>query len=88
MLRINQSPAIALTTIALEGKLMAAWLPELHQAVDTARAEGAVRLNLSGLSFIDPAGVETLRALHATGVDLTGASRFIQELLTADYARA
>ena len=88
MLRINQSPAIALTTIALEGKLMAAWLPELQRAVATARAEGAVRLNLSGLSFIDPAGVETLRALHAAGVDLSGASRFIQELLTADRARA
>lgn len=88
MLRINQSPAVALTTIALEGKLMAAWLPELHQAVDSARAQGAVRLDLSGLSFIDAAGVETLQSLRANGVDLIGASRFIQELLTADRERA
>jgi anti-anti-sigma regulatory factor len=88
MLRINPSPAVALTTIALEGKLMAPWLPELRLAVDSARAEGAVRLNLSGLSFIDPAGVEALKSLRDVGVDLTGASRFIQELLTADGQRA
>jgi len=88
MLRINPSPAVSLTTIALEGKLMAPWLPALRLAVESARAEGAVRLNLSGLSFIDPAGIEALKSLRGVGVDLTGASRFIQELLTADGHRA
>lgn len=81
MLRLLQSLAAPVTTIALEGKLTSPWVPELREAVDTARATGAVRLNLSELSWVDHEGANLLRSLRESGVELTAASIFIEELL-------
>jgi anti-anti-sigma regulatory factor len=83
MLRLIQSLAAPLRIIALEGKLTAPWLPELRAAVAEARASGGVSLNLAGLSFVDHDGAELLRTLRKDGVQLMGASRFIEELLVA-----
>jgi CheY-like chemotaxis protein len=83
MLRISRSPATLLTTISLEGKLLAPWLTEVQAAVDAARAQGNVRLNLHHLHFADHDGLELLRRLKREGTDLTGASALIEGLLAA-----
>jgi ABC-type transporter Mla MlaB component len=81
MLRLIQSQATPATVISLEGKLTAPWLPELLKTVATARGHGTVRLDLAGLSFVDRDGAAVLRRLRADGIELTGASHFVAELL-------
>jgi anti-anti-sigma regulatory factor len=81
MLRLIQSPATPATVIALEGKLTAPWVPELLATVDAARHTSSVRLDLSELSFVDQEGASLLRSLRDSGVELSAASNFIEELL-------
>jgi anti-anti-sigma regulatory factor len=81
MLRLIQSLATPVTVIALEGKLTSPWVPELRAAVEAARDAGLVRLNLSELSFVDQDGASLLRSLRDSGVELTAASNFIEEML-------
>jgi anti-anti-sigma regulatory factor len=44
-------------------------------------AEGALRLDLSGLRWADREGIEALRSLAADGAELNGASSYIRLLL-------
>jgi len=88
MLRITQSPSVQLTTINLEGKLLAPWIEEVRTAVSAAQAQGAVRLNLQELSFADHVGVELLRDLSKEGVQRIGGSAFIEGLISASEHRA
>lgn len=88
MLRITQTPTVQITTIHLEGKLLSAWLDEVRSVVATARAQGAVRLNLSGLSYVDPPGAVLLRDMRHDGIELTGVSGFIEGLLAHAGQRA
>jgi anti-anti-sigma regulatory factor len=81
MLRISQSPAIQLTTINLEGKLLAAWVEEVRSAVATAQMLGAVRVNLEALTFADHAGIDLLRDLSKQQVQRVGGSAFIEGLI-------
>jgi hypothetical protein len=68
--------------LKLESKLLAAWVGELQEACRLARAEGChVRLDLSGLSFVDVLGTIALRELVRQGVHITTASPFVGELL-------
>jgi len=87
MLRITQSPAIRITTINLEGKLLEPWVDEVRTAVADARAHGLVRLNLAELRFVDHLGVDLLRGLRADGIELTGGSAFIEGLLEVSHAK-
>lgn len=88
MLRITQLPAVQITTINLDGKLLEPWVDEVRSAVAAARTTGGVRLNLDELRFVDHAGVELLRALRCDGVELTGGSALIQALLAAQHHSA
>ncbi len=81
MLRITRDPADQVIIINLEGKLLGPWIEEVQAAVAAARENGAVRMNLEGLSFIDHPGVELLRILRKNGVELVGGSAFIHGLL-------
>lgn len=81
MLRISQTPAVKLTTINLEGKLLSPWIDEVRTAITSAQAQGAVRVNLSGLSYVDPLGAELLRSMRQDGINLVGVSGFISGLL-------
>ena len=81
MLRITESASVQLTTIYLEGKLLSPWIQEVGAAVVAAQARGVVRLNLAELSFADRAGVDLLKEMHASGVELTDGSVFIEGLL-------
>jgi hypothetical protein len=88
MLRITQSPSVQLTTINLEGKLLAPWIDEVRAAVAAAQTQGAVRLNLEAMSFADHAGVELLRELSKQGVPHVGASAFMEVLIAASVPAA
>jgi len=82
MLRITRQPGTDEETLLLEGKLLHRWLQELQHALEQAAAGGvAIRLDLSGLSFIDVPGADFLRRCRKDGVSLAGASPFVSALL-------
>jgi anti-anti-sigma regulatory factor len=83
MLRLIHSKATPVTVISLGGKLTLPWVPELRTAVDAARDTGMVRLDLAELSFVDQDGARLLRSLRDSGVQLSAASKFIEELLAS-----
>lgn len=68
--------------LKLEGKLLADWVAELHEACRRARAEsGRVQLDLSGLMFADVSGTSALRELIRQGASIITTSPFVGELL-------
>jgi len=84
MLRITQQPGAGQATLLLEGNLLKEWIEELRQALTGARSDGAaVRLDLSGLRFVDAEGARFLRECRKHGVSLLGASPFVSALLGA-----
>ena len=85
MLLISRHPTVQVTTINLnlEGKLLRPWIEEARAAVAAAKEQGAVRINLEELSFVDHAGIELLRNLRQDGIELVGGTAFIDGLLAA-----
>jgi hypothetical protein len=82
MLRITRQAGADHETLLLEGKLLHGWLQELQHALEQAAGNGvAIRLNLSGLSFIDVPAADFLRQCRKDGVSLAGASPFVSALL-------
>ena len=82
MLRITRRQEAGHETLLLEGKLLHGWLQELRHALAQAVAGGvAIRLDLSGLSFIDVPAADFLRQCRKDGVSLAGASPFVSALL-------
>jgi len=82
MLRITRQPAADHETVLLEGKLLHEWLEELQRVLAQAAGNGVpIRLDLSGLSFIDAAAADFLRQARKDGVSLAGASPFVNALL-------
>ena len=69
----------ATTVVVVEGRLTAAEVESLNEA---CRSIGdGLRLELSGLRWADDAAIEELRRLSEAGVELSGASLFIRQLL-------
>ena len=88
MLRITRQPGADHETFLLEGKLLHRWLQELQQALEQAGARGgAIRLDLSGLSFVDVPAADFLRQCRKAGVSLAGASPFVSALLDSPPKR-
>jgi hypothetical protein len=82
MLRITRQPGADHQTLLLEGKLLYGWLRELQHVLELAGGSGvAIRLDLSGLSFIDVPSADFLRQCREDGVSLAGASPFVSALL-------
>src|SRR5262249_3251713 len=72
--RVDVDARHSLPTLKLEGKLVGPWVLELRRACDVLEAPpGCVRLNLSAVTFIDPAGIELLGDLIRRGARLPGA---------------
>ncbi len=78
-LRITTRPEKRATVIHVDGELLAEGVPELYKACRSA--EGRIRLDLSNLRSADAFGIETLRAFAEKGMDLVGASTYIEQLL-------
>jgi anti-anti-sigma regulatory factor len=82
MLRITPTDDDGERTLRLEGRLVEPWVGELLGACrETAGAGRRLVLDLSGVTFVDAAGVACLRGLRDQGAALRGCSAFINELL-------
>jgi ABC-type transporter Mla MlaB component len=87
MLRITQTQgASGEASLTLEGRLVGPWVAELKSAVTAARLSSAssVRLELSGVRFVDAEGLALILGLQDQGVRLRDASPFVRELLKTD----
>jgi ABC-type transporter Mla MlaB component len=69
-------------TLKLEGRLVGPWVDEL---LDTCSAlltgSSRIRLELSGVAFVDAAGAQLLRDLILRGVEMDACSNYIAELI-------
>jgi len=69
-------------TLLLEGRLIGPWVEELRLACAQARRERMrVSLDLTGVSFVDRAGIALLRELADHDMPLTRCSPFVAEQL-------
>jgi hypothetical protein len=63
--------------------LLGPWVDELRRTCEQLQTPpGGLRLNLAGVTFSDPAGVELLDELIRRGATLDACSGFIEELLS------
>ena len=82
MLRITPTDGESERTLRLEGRLVDPWVGELLSTCREAAGAGwRLVLDLSGVTFVDAAGVAYLRDLREQGAVLRGCSAFINELL-------
>ena len=83
MLRITEvSRSCSAVSLKLEGRIACEWasLLEEHCMTLLERTE-SLRLDLSGVSFIEPRGVEALTRIMARGVKIMNCPSFIEALL-------
>jgi len=68
--------------LKVEGRLVGDWVPELDRVcTDYISTNKKVSLDLSDMSFIDGKGVDVLRKLSGNGLQIIGASLWVQSLL-------
>jgi hypothetical protein len=68
--------------LVLEGRVVGPWIPELRNAVYAENpAQVPVYLDLAGVHFIDPDGLQCLHDLRAQGIHLQNCSPFVRDLL-------
>jgi anti-anti-sigma regulatory factor len=68
-------------TLKLEGRIAGRWVDELRKECDLCRDKGKqLILDLSGVSFVDDAGIKVLKTLAGRQVTLTNCSLFLSEL--------
>jgi anti-anti-sigma regulatory factor len=76
MLRITTHSDRESLTFQLEGKLAGPWVRELHAAWQHALSgsrKPCIRVDLTGVTYVDAAGKEFLAATHAQGAELIAA---------------
>jgi hypothetical protein len=76
MLRITVHHIPPVVTLQLEGRLVGPWVRVLEECWQSARARGRkpiLRVDLTGLISIDPAGRACLAALHSQGAEFVAA---------------
>jgi anti-anti-sigma regulatory factor len=85
MIRISVAESTGdAVTLLVEGKVVGEAVDELRSTCDRTLAEGRrLTLNLSGVAFVDRAGVVVLRDLAARSVGLINGSSFVSEQLKA-----
>ena len=83
MLRITAARDAGVDSrLILEGRIAGAWVGELARACEAARVRGrGLVLDMAGVGFVDPEGVERIRRLVADGVVLRDCSPFVRALL-------
>jgi len=83
MLRISSTESAEReVTLRLEGQVRAPWLTVLRQSCNEVLAQGRpLRLDMSGVLFIDSEGVTFLRSLAAQQVPFTNCSPFTTQQL-------
>ena len=83
MLRITRNGGVGgVPTLKLEGSIAGPWVGELRKAAESSLTEWrALKLDLSAVGFVDPAGAQLLRELTQAQVKFSGLSQFVAELL-------
>jgi anti-anti-sigma regulatory factor len=66
-------------TVHLAGRLNAAQVYELRSICATVR--GPLRIDLTDLLSADAVGIDALRRLRSTGIELTGVARYLTQWL-------
>jgi ABC-type transporter Mla MlaB component len=78
--RVDDHPSE--TTLLVEGRIVSEWVAVLEdQCRDALRAPRRVRLDLSGVAFVDPRGVELLQRLAGERLILVNCSELVDALL-------
>jgi len=68
--------------LILEGSLSGPWVTELNKAViDSGCQPDTLKLDLTGIQYVDEQGLLLILDLMAWGVSMGAASPFINELL-------
>jgi len=81
MFRITRIPGASTTILKVEGKLLAPWLDEFQTAVSNDSSTVPISLDLSGVTFVDTAGLEVLAAMIRRGLVVSSCSNFVAALL-------
>lgn len=69
-------------TLKLEGRIVSEWVGVLERECRTALQEAQrVQADLSGVTFIDGRGVETLRGIRSERLLIVNCSAFLDDLL-------
>ena len=73
------------TTLTLEGRLAQDLVSLLEQECSSLQAScGCLTLDLSGVTFVDRAGVQALKSLHGKGCAIGGCSDLVASILRAE----
>jgi hypothetical protein len=73
------------TTLKLEGKVLAPWVDELRRlCTETPRQLTQIHLDLDAVTFLDESGAELMRELVRQGITIARCSEFIAHLLHVD----
>ncbi len=84
--RVHGRTGDSIVTLRLEGKLVGPWVGELRSTCDELHVPASyLALNLSGVTFVDSAGVDLLRDLMRCGATIEGCRSFISELLSLGH---
>ena len=81
MLRITVHDAPNEVTLELEGSLAGAWVAELEEAWRTSNSKFAgrvIRVDLTGVDRVDPAGKYLLALLRERGTELVASGKVTQ----------
>src|SRR6516164_9704220 len=84
MLRITVHDNPRDLTFQLEGRLAGPWLRELQEAWQSARdrrREAILRVDLTGVTFIDAAGKACLAAMHRQGAEFVAADCLMKAIV-------
>jgi len=72
--RVDDGASGSIRTLKLEGKLLGPWVDELPRACQELKTPpSGLRMNLAGVTFIDPAGIKLLGDLIRRGLRSTPA---------------
>lgn len=82
MLRITMRDNQESLTFQLEGRLAGAWVKEVEQCWQSTRQRKPIlRVDLTGVTFIDDAGKTCLAAMHRQGAELVAADCLTKEIV-------
>ena len=70
MLKITNNKGAGVTTFKLEGRLAGAWVNELRNCREQSGEGGAIRVDLTELSWVSEEGKELLGEMHRRGAEL------------------
>jgi anti-anti-sigma regulatory factor len=85
MLRITREEGSRGATLKLEGRVIAEWAVLLEsECSGLLRSPGTVSLDLTGVSFVDRAGIEILERLSRAGIEIRCRSGPVASVLEAE----